>query len=571
MQQLLVFSENNKSPKMATNQAPPAVYNLAAPTTAPSMDWGSPDLPNAFSQFKQYCELYFKGPLKMITKEEQATYLLLWVGQQGLQMYNTWTFADGGDKKDPDKLLKHFENHIKPKENFRISRYHLMKERQKPEKNVDEYITRCIEHANKCKFRSAEEQNDRLIDQLIYGTTSSEVQRQLISKDDKLTLDEAVSIAKTHEATKHHMEEMRAITGTAKLDAIRRQKKETPHSSKKPCKRCGGIHPNKREACPAFGEKCKKCGKKNHWAQVCLAASSEQKHEKEVPKSYGKPGNWQHKQTYRRPFRTKVHTVTQDEDEDCYQMDELTLDTVTISSVDPSTKEADEIFTTLRIPLTRKIINLRIKVDSGAGGNILPLRIYSQMFPENIDTSGKLIPGTLNKDATTLTSYGGTEITNLGKVTLPCERKDKLKTQAKVQFFVCDVPGPALLGLKTSKQLRYITLNCDSIKENKARSPKQETNAPTREDNLPKIRDKKHLIELYPDCFEGLGLFEGEYHITLDQSVPPVIHAPRRPPVEIRERIKHELDEMVAQGIITKVDKPTDWVNSLVYKEKPNG
>ena len=28
---------------------------------------------------------------------------------------------------------------------------------------------------------------------------------------------------------------------------------------------------------------------------------------------------------------------------------------------------------------------------------------------------------------------------------------------------------------------------------------------------------------------------------------------------------------MVKQGIIVPVDEPTDWVNSLVVKEKPNG
>ena len=35
--------------------------------------------------------------------------------------------------------------------------------------------------------------------------------------------------------------------------------------------------------------------------------------------------------------------------------------------------------------------------------------------------------------------------------------------------------------------------------------------------------------------------------------------------------LERELDEMVKQGIIASVDDPTDWINSLVVREKPNG
>ena len=35
--------------------------------------------------------------------------------------------------------------------------------------------------------------------------------------------------------------------------------------------------------------------------------------------------------------------------------------------------------------------------------------------------------------------------------------------------------------------------------------------------------------------------------------------------------MERELDEMVKQGIMVPVDKPTDWVNSLLVRQKPNG
>ena len=39
----------------------------------------------------------------------------------------------------------------------------------------------------------------------------------------------------------------------------------------------------------------------------------------------------------------------------------------------------------------------------------------------------------------------------------------------------------------------------------------------------------------------------------------------------LREPLKEELDTLIRQGIIAKVDRPTDWVNSCVYVTKPNG
>ena len=55
--------------------------------------------------------------------------------------------------------------------------------------------------------------------------------------------------------------------------------------------------------------------------------------------------------------------------------------------------------------------------------------------------------------------------------------------------------------------------------------------------------------------------------------VPPVIHPPRRFLISLKGEIKSELDDMVKNGIITKLKEgePTPCVNSLVYRRKKNG
>ena len=39
----------------------------------------------------------------------------------------------------------------------------------------------------------------------------------------------------------------------------------------------------------------------------------------------------------------------------------------------------------------------------------------------------------------------------------------------------------------------------------------------------------------------------------------------------LNEPVERELDALVEQGIIAKVNEPTDWVNSLVFVTKSNG
>ena len=71
------------------------------------------------------------------------------------------------------------------------------------------------------------------------------------------------------------------------------------------------------------------------------------------------------------------------------------------------------------------------------------------------------------------------------------------------------------------------------------------------------LKAKKDILYEYGDLFSGIGCFNGEFHLTLDPSVPPVIHPPRRVPKALCEPLKKELDSLESQGIIVKVSEPT--------------
>ena len=82
--------------------------------------------------------------------------------------------------------------------------------------------------------------------------------------------------------------------------------------------------------------------------------------------------------------------------------------------------------------------------------------------------------------------------------------------------------------------------------------------------------DSDPLFDEYTDVFERLGKLAGRYKITIDESINPVVHPPRRLPVAITEQVKRKLEEMTSHGIIEKVNQPTDLVSSMLVVSKPS-
>ena len=70
---------------------------------------------------------------------------------------------------------------------------------------ADEFMARCRLQAKKCKFHDDKEKRGRLGEQLIAATPYSDIQKDLLAKDDKLALEEAIQVARNHEASLSHM------------------------------------------------------------------------------------------------------------------------------------------------------------------------------------------------------------------------------------------------------------------------------------------------------------------------------------------------------------------------------
>ena len=189
-----------------------------------------------------------------------VNYILMYIGDEGLGIYNSWTLSEN-DKADPNVVWKKFESHIEPKVNFRVQRFYLQKYSQCESESIDDYMARCKLQALKCQF-SHNEAEERLIEQLIVGTNLSELQKELLGRDDKLTLEQALNIGRTHKASISHMSQLQGVqTRQTDIHYVKA-------GGKTRCYFCAGSHP-KNERCPANNTICKRCGGKNHWQIAC--------------------------------------------------------------------------------------------------------------------------------------------------------------------------------------------------------------------------------------------------------------------------------------------------------------
>ena len=136
------------------------------------------------------------------------------------------------------------------------------------------------------------------------------------------------------------------------------------------------------------------------------------------------------------------------------------------------------------------------KLDTGAQANVLPVNVYRRIKPNK----------PLARTRTVLTAFGDAKITPVGetqlRVTCPVTGRSQL-----MKFFVTDTADIAILGKDACQSMNLV----------------QRVRIAGVASHDSKPLTKEDLLNEYRDIFTGTGMFEKEYHIELDPSVPPVM------------------------------------------------
>ena len=240
-------------------------------------------------------------------------------------------------------------------------------------------------------------------------------------------------------------------------------------------------------------------------------------------------------QCFARNISPQVHEVSAQHSEV-----EFFIDSLYVGNINASEDGHDPAWFSI---LKEHSSHIRMKLDTGAAANILPLKTFNKL--ENLP---QLQPSNVK-----LKAYGGHTVEHEGKVELECSANGQ---ECKLDFLVTTTKAPPVLGLKACLVLGLIQKG-DQFEHSV--------------DSVDKPITLSSLLQEFQDVFEGLGKFPEAYHIQTKPKVEPVIQPLHRVPHSLYDRLKHKLDDMEKNDVIAKVDCPTDWVNNIVVVEKKGG
>ena len=383
---------------------------------------------------------------------------------------------------------------------------------------------------------------DELVRDIIICGLADNRLRECLLRDPGLTLEKTIELGQAAEETKRHMKEMhhdsksvdslnrsRPSKGARKKVSSSKNKSDRQEEIIAKCKFCVGQH--KRGQCPAYNKRCNNCQKLNHFAKCCtrpklrtikhVDADSSSEDESELEFFIGSIQATEEPSEIaeiKELSETEVvhDSACQDEDVEIFAIENYTPGTDW--SMNLETNGSDVTY----------------KLDTGAQVNVMPKSEYLKLIrkPELKVTRVKL------------TAYSGSSIPVLGKCILRISHK---KRMVPIMFIVADTNSPSILGLNTCEKLnlikRVMVVNED----------------------IPEV------VKEFSDCFGEMGTLPKVHHIHVDLDIKPVVHPPGRVPIALHAKLRAELGRMESLGVIDRVTEPTDWVNSLIVVQKPNG
>ena len=233
----------------------------------------------------------------------------------------------------------------------------------------------------------------------------------------------------------------------------------------------------------------------------------------------------------------------------------------------------------------------RFKLDSGARGNLLPLRLYKELFPHV--TRQEMLRSI---DHRVQLSYNKKEIHQYGVCYLHVNGKNCVKLG---KFYVVDSKFNPIIGVNSAcclgllkftepvfenwtdtTPIKSSELNIDAVpKTSKDLSPGKSLSHDkvSHVSDIPETLTREWIInhEKYKHLFQGIGCFKCQpFSIEMQEGSTPIRKPARKVPLALQEKFKQEIDLMVKAGILTEVTpemSTPEWLNSFMIVKKPNG
>jgi len=259
---------------------------------------------------------------------------------------------------------------------------------------------------------------------------------------------------------------------------------------------------------------CIRCGDtKGHNLQQCPARDA-------ICNRCHKKGHYARMCKSRKVYEVNIATLTADTNEDIAFLGSL------------MTKEAGSPWMT-KIKMDN--FETMFKIDTGADVTAVPVMLYNQGQFNKLKPPGRILQGP-----------GGVSPKVKGKFTATLSKHN---TCTKQDIYVVDGLYMPLLGRPAVMALQLVA-RLDDVG----------------------LTSKERVEKEFPKLFSGLGKMEGEYNIVLKPDAKPFsLSTPRRISLPLLPKVKEELKRMEQQGVISKVEEPTEWCAPMVVVPKRTG
>ena len=326
---------------------------------------------------------------------------------------------DNENKEKIKSILDALEEYFKPNLNVTYERFIFNTCDQQNHESIDEYVNKLRGLSETCEFGTL---RDSLIkDRIVLGTKNKQVQVTLLNQKD-LTLDKALSLCRNSELTEQHLIRINdASTVRAVQKSIHKKEKERKLDQIS-CEYCGLKHAKRK--CPAYGKTCRKCNKKNHFANVCKTK-----------------------------VKSAVKCLRTSSDNDVHsETDDLFCLTHDIGSINSKGKRW---FVTIEMQIPNHEPQLvKCQLDTGSTCNTISYQDFCKICSDE---------SKLKDSNVKLKLYDGTILTPRGQNKIQCRYKDK---SLDLLFQVVEGPLVPLLSAEACEQLGLLQMNFALYEEN---------------------------------------------------------------------------------------------------------
>ena len=533
---------------------PPAQPQLKAPFIGKPPQFCLQTDKNSFKIFYEKWQMFqISSGLNMIAdvdraREAKRAALSAALSNDTIRFIQSNTNLSEDDKKDADLILQEIENFVKTSTNAVVSTLKMLARKQRSGESIDDLTNDLQELAESCDLDGIVDVKSWFLKvALVSNLSSNETRTKLMLRPD-LSYNEAKALCITEENASKHSRQIVDPTN-AEINKISKYKnakkfgeKNEPqkfgkgsqsHGSKfqnknfqkteeKNCQRCGYKSHGQNKTCPAIGQQCKSCNRFGHYGKMCRNKSQNGSGKVNMMKT--------------KLFSLHVNST---------QVEEL-------ENVEIILKSGKFNFKTEALP------------DSGSNLNAIGVDdvVFLGEDAHNLIATHHRPTAADGHEIGTIGMIDNVEVT-LGNVTM------------KTDFYVLKNLEKPILSRQTLKTLKLIPkkfpfVEVNSLEEKSERKDGEKVQQkhfcqPKEENEFEMLRKK------YPTVFDGkIKIMKGKPARIelLPGSTPVSTGAFRSVPEPHMDALKVELDELLAQGIIEKVEGATEWLSPIVIVPK---